>query len=236
MCIPIAITTYNRTEYLKRTLKSLENSYANLENLVIVDDCSKNEKHVAYLRKLNYTIVLNDSNLGTFKNTIKAVNLAFEKNKESNYIVYAQDDILFSKNWLYDSIALFESIPKDERIAYLNLCDRNSKEKPTHLGYEILKIGHHGALCWLISKKFWEKFIKNCEDKNGIEFFGANQAKKTYMQKHICDKKITEYARELGYKVAKVTGCSLVNHIGNKSSLHDNDMSMWSSKNFVGEE
>jgi GT2 family glycosyltransferase len=89
----ILIPTFNNFDYLKLCLKSIkQNSFYNHNVLIYVNEGQ--DETVEYLKNKNYLYIFNSKNMGL----CYAYN-ELAKLSKTNYIVLAQDDMYFCKNW-----------------------------------------------------------------------------------------------------------------------------------------
>lgn len=95
--ISIALATYNGATYLPELLDSLSRQSLAADEIIAVDDCSKDDTIKIlqkYSKKLPIRIIVNESNLGVNKNFEKAV-----KESKGDYILICdQDDVWFENN------------------------------------------------------------------------------------------------------------------------------------------
>lgn len=259
---PIFITTsdpelekYNdeRYIYFVKTINSLEATTANLENLFVFDDNSQYLPKLKFLltKSWHYYIKYRPENLGPTLNTIYAIDYIYKNNKDSEYIIFLQDDVVFSKTWLDTGINIFKQIDSDiknntgfytqiesysqiRKIGILCLYNRVGESKEV---YYLFPTGHPGGVAWIIKTAFWKDYknrygINDCADQLLPRNERNDRAK--HNKRHLVDYKLCHRAHSLGWDVAKV-GKSLVQHIGDRSSLGDRDMTEHRSKNFVGD-
>lgn len=107
--ISVLVTVYNREKYLPEALSSIENStFSNIE-VVIVDDCSKDQSCAIAEEFTNrdsrFKLHRNERNLGQFGNRNRAAALA-----SGSYIKYLDsDDYLYrhSLNTMFEAIETF---------------------------------------------------------------------------------------------------------------------------------
>lgn len=226
LSIPIIITTYERPEYFAQTIESLLNTSADLEEVYIFDDASENQTKIELLEIAgsSFKVMVREENKGTVLNTIPAIDHVYEHNG-SEYIVVVQDDVIFSKNWLKVGIEKLEMMNKRHHmIAYLSLYNRGENKKT------VLMAGHPGGVCYIINRKFWTWYRGKYKNRDTDYMVANNDAKSL---RDIVDYKLYLRIREGGWKIACV-GNSLVQHIGDKSTLHDNCMAYCRVNNFVG--
>lgn len=120
----IGIKTYNRPDYLKRSMESLKKSNLPENTIIIIkDDCSTDKKtidiinNVKFLNKIQKIVIKNSSHEGVDKNSRTLFKYCFKKT-ESNYIIVLNDDIIYNANWYYKMMDAKESI-KNEKIGML---------------------------------------------------------------------------------------------------------------------
>lgn len=128
MKVAILITTYNRLNLLKRTLKSLHKSLKNDKNdltIFVVDDGSTDgtEKYLSGKKINNLYITKN----GGLRNALNhGLNFCFNVTKPE-YISYVQDDVEFKEGWLQECIDRWEYF-KHEKIGFIT--GHNAPEHP----------------------------------------------------------------------------------------------------------
>lgn len=110
--ISIVIPVYNNLEYTRRCLESLIKFTPRLNGLIIIDNASMDQTK-EYLAELKgddsrLKIILNSENIGF----PKAVNQGL-KECESEFVVIANNDIIFTKGW---ASRLIEIADSDEKI------------------------------------------------------------------------------------------------------------------------
>jgi len=242
--IPIVMTTFvgeknseKRLKYFKASISSLERSNADLTNLYIFDDYSIYPNQLDFLITLKekYKVYSRHHNYGTMLHTVSAITQAFKENPKEKYIAFLQDDILLNRNWLKDGIRILESVDSSKKIAYINLCDRQGKKNNSDKEYVIMEYKHAGGIAWIIKSSFWKEYINKWGVGNGEEILNNNQKNDKKACKHLFDWKVTRHANGMGYSIAVVKNRSLVQHIGDNSSLHFEPMERWRSENFIGE-
>ena len=93
MKISIIVPTFNNLNYLKFFLSSLKkNSLYDHQIILHINDGSDGTLNFAKENKLFFTY--SENNIGLCSSVNKASELA-----NSNYILYAHDDMFFCKNW-----------------------------------------------------------------------------------------------------------------------------------------
>ena len=124
--ISVCMTTYNGSKYIVEQLKSIESQTLIPDEVVIIDDCSKDStveviKTYALTSSLNIIIHQNEINVGVIKNFEKALYLA-----KGDYIFLCdQDDI-----WLPKKVKLMVGKLKENNtlcISWYELIDQDSK-------------------------------------------------------------------------------------------------------------
>lgn len=106
--VSIVIPVYNQLDYTKQCLDSLANTVNQKVELIIVDNASSDGTY-EYLSdynnsKINLVLIRNDENLGF----PKAVNRGIEETA-GQYVLIANNDIIFNGNWLERMIEVAES-------------------------------------------------------------------------------------------------------------------------------
>jgi hypothetical protein len=221
--IPIGILTHNRAGYFKGTIASLNQTLSiDKKKLYIFDDGSTEPEHADIIERLKKeTNVIEFGRVHkTFKATKKAIEYMYLNNKD-NELILCQDDIMFSKDWYYNAMIIIESMYRaglDWGILSLyNL------HFPSARPYTVIQSGHSGAVCLVISRAFWTEYRKENSIDDGRECCLAD-----FLLAHYCQ---THEKRQFA---VCVTGKSLVQHIGVKSSLSDRDMTDCITPHFVG--
>jgi hypothetical protein len=223
------MVTYERAEYFNQTLASLTACGEDLSNFAIFDDGSTSIEKLRTLFKVkNHFIAFCMDNVGPFAHTIRALNSAFNAS-DDEYVIYIQDDVLFSKNCFTKAIAIAKSI---DNLGILSLYYRGPKEYTAP--YVVMHVGHPGAVCWVVSRAFWKSYQDGPYATPSL-FLKPNDERNTHFVRNLVDYKICRAAQLAGFAVAHVSR-SLVQHIGDKSTLSENDMSFCRTSNFVGVE
>jgi len=220
------MTTYNRPHYFKATIKSLESCGDDVSRLHIFDDCST----ILY-PSVMYPIYRNESNVGVFRNAVKGITFGFDEYKDIDRLLYIQDDVELSFKCITIGNNTADLIVKDGyKLGVLSLFHRSKKAHDTP--YIVMRVGHPGAVCWIVTREFWNAFLNSYTDTM-IEI-APNDARKRHFVRDLCDYKICRAAQILGFTVA-YTRFSLVQHIGDVSSITGNDMSFCRSTQYVGD-
>jgi hypothetical protein len=131
--LPIAVTSFNRPQYLKRCLESLERQtdLEDVEFLLIQDGVRNPISHKDKCRpqdvqscidlfnqsKLpNKTVFASSENLGIALNHHKAYEHCFHKN-EFQAMVLSEDDLVYNEDWLRVTKVLLRQFQDDQKIA-----------------------------------------------------------------------------------------------------------------------
>jgi hypothetical protein len=206
-----------------------------LSELRIYDDCSTDKNKLLYLDKISkkYTIIRRDENLGTFKNTCYAIEDCC--NRYNSDMIYLQDDIILNKDWYSRGKEIYDDAKTKFKIAFFCLYNRDRKCEDL---YYILHIGHPGGVAWIINKDWWVLYRELYKFNDcGIEKLRRdNPVIVTEPKiKHLVDYKLAMRVHDMRWQIGKV-GMSLVQHIGDKSTISVKDMSYCRTDNFVGED
>ena len=108
--VSVLVTVYNREAYLKATLRSILNSTYEDFELIVVDDCSKDQsadiaRQVA-AEDQRIRFVQNEANLGDYGNRMKAASLA-----NAPLLKYVDSDDLIYSHTLQVMVSAMESHP-----------------------------------------------------------------------------------------------------------------------------
>lgn len=250
----------NRFLYFVRSVNSLEESNVDLSFFRIYDDCSMYPKKLKYLltKSRQYMVIDSHENLGTTLNTVHAFEECFnlvewEQYKglvNEEYIIFLQDDIIFSENWLEDGIKIFKQIDYDiehktgpyteqgnyshiKKVPFLCLYNRAGKsQKP----YYLYPTGHPGGVAWIMKRKAWGDYRNHYSNMDDMmpETVPVNE-RTSHHYRHIIDHKLSDRFHRLGWDCAMV-GKSLVQHIGDRSGIGNRDMRQHRSTSFVGKD
>lgn len=117
--ISVLVPSYNHERYIRNTLESIwRQPYRNIE-IVVVDDCSKDNSWALLCElkeesTLRMRIALNERNLGAAATLNKALGLA-----QGELIVLFASDDLFTEDRFSKAVRLFETLP-ELKIVYAN--------------------------------------------------------------------------------------------------------------------
>ena len=110
--VPIVMLSYNRPEYLYRTLRSLYNTNYDLYTLHIIDNCSQDEKTLSLLKSIDIpseiTFLSAPLSIG------EAKNIGIEhylKDHSFPYIAIFDDDLIFKEGCLEELTRLYLHLP-----------------------------------------------------------------------------------------------------------------------------
>lgn len=108
--ITLLIRSYNRSEYLKNTLESLQKSDIYLCNeIIIYDDCSEDKELIDLLNNYkfinnihkNIKVIISNKNEGCKKSYISALD---KISKNSNLIITIDNDVIVTKNFISEIV------------------------------------------------------------------------------------------------------------------------------------
>lgn len=176
--VSVVLCTYNGSRYLEKQLNSILNQTYDIEEIIIVDDCSTDSTREIlnkYHDKHNkIKLFFNDKNLGSNKSFIYAVSLA-----SNDYLALCdQDDIWYTnKIEIQMNSILNSNFHGDEKplVAFHDLCLIDQNDVITNKSFwELHKFNPHefnfrkslifnivtGCTC-IINKKMMEEMIKS---------------------------------------------------------------------------
>jgi teichuronic acid biosynthesis glycosyltransferase TuaG len=145
--LSVIITYYKKKNYIKKTLKSLENqSFKNYQVILVYDDPDKTDLN--YIKKLlfrfkNRTIIINKKNLGVAKSR----NIA-SRYVKGKYTAYLDSDDIWKKNKIKNQLSAM--LKKNMDLSYTSFLIIN--EHDTTIGKRIIS-----------KKTSYQKLIKRCE-------------------------------------------------------------------------
>jgi glycosyltransferase involved in cell wall biosynthesis len=213
--VAIIIPTYNRPEYLKRCLDSLQKTFLENKTLIyIIDDGSEDETKfiIKNFRKKGCVIrrVLKKENNGIYDSLLIAYEYCFNLNYE--YVIKLDADMIVN-NYFYDMMIYYKKIFPNNIISGFNtlttLKNGTVRHPILYDGKFYIKKKTSGGACIGIDKNIYDKYIKNTLMSQ------KNNNKLCY------DTISTEIASNDGFFVI-CTVPSVAEHIGIVSSLgHD---------------
>ncbi|MAV79854.1 MAG: glycosyl transferase [Flavobacteriaceae bacterium] len=164
---PIALFVYNRFTHIKKVVESIKkNSISKKSNIFIFSDFSNDDieqnkikKIRKYLKNLKgfkkIKIIERKHNMGTSKNILDGLNEIFKK---YNRCIIIEDDILVSKDFLYQMNYCLEKFRNFKNIASVEGYMYPVQFKKNTPNYFLLK----GTGCW--GWATWRRSWKNYED------------------------------------------------------------------------
>ena len=105
---------------------------------------------------------------------------------------------------------------------------------PINEPYKLFLEGHPGGVAWIIKRKFWADYLKTYDLKDDMSHMLPKNEMVRHKKRNLIDYKLCNRAHEIQWHNA-IVGKSLVQHIGDRSSLGNRDMTQHRSKSFVGE-
>jgi glycosyltransferase involved in cell wall biosynthesis len=129
--IDVIITTYNRVDFLKRTIESFIDKNKMIPYRLFVADDFSNDGTAEYLCGLRNqgiaNILLSPKRNGVvygFNSLWNWVDYLDTWQEESDYMCYFQDDLVSVKNeWLLKAIEAYEFLRNKEKIGFFSGCD-----------------------------------------------------------------------------------------------------------------
>ena len=167
---PIALFVYNRLQHTKKVIEAIKKNHISQRSTIYVfSDFSdvefeknKIKKIRNYLNNLNgfkkIIIVQRKYNLGTSNNIVLGLNQIFKKHDKC---IIIEDDIIISKNFLYQMNYFLEKFNKITNIASIEGYMYPVKFKKSIPDYFFLK--GTGCWGWATWKDRWSHFEKNSE-------------------------------------------------------------------------
>tara|TARA_Y100000389_G_scaffold94568_1_gene91206 strand:+ start:1193 stop:1906 length:714 start_codon:yes stop_codon:yes gene_type:complete len=128
MKIVLLIRSYNRPNYLKKTLKSLfKSDLTNINYIYIYDDKSNDKNTIKILKNIkkyninnkNIKIIKGKKNFGVNKAYIYPLKILKSKYKKNTLIITIDNDIIMKKNWiniLYNAYIKAEKFYNSKKI------------------------------------------------------------------------------------------------------------------------
>lgn len=100
LSVSIAMCTYNGEKFVKEQIESIINQTYNIDEIIIVDDCSTDKtinilKEILESSNIDYTICINEKNLGVKKSFEKCINMCTK-----DIIFTADQDDIWNHNKL----------------------------------------------------------------------------------------------------------------------------------------
>jgi glycosyltransferase involved in cell wall biosynthesis len=180
LTIAIAIPTYNRLEYLKRLIQTIEDQEIpeNLKVFCVVSNSSSTDgtteylikKHTNQSQKKSLEFLIKNPEVGGDQNEV-----AYKENwrKAINYVpdcaewtwLIGDDDFLTANNVLINLVR-FITIAKEKNLSFMHLCQARRSTKTNSAQYGTLfelcnNIGFHEILGWMSSIFIKTEIIKD---------------------------------------------------------------------------
>jgi len=168
---PIALFVYNRFSHLKNVIQSIKkNSISRESTIYIFSDFSDLEvekikiiKIRKYLRTINFfkkiIIVERKYNFGTSKNITSGLNEIFKKYDKC---IIIEDDVVISKNFLYQMNYFLEKFKKNNKIASIEGFMYPIKSRNNLPKYFAIK--GSGCWGWATWKRSWKNYNKSASE------------------------------------------------------------------------
>ncbi|MFH2027036.1 MAG: glycosyltransferase [bacterium] len=137
MILGYVCTNYNNTKYTIAAINSLitEKSNHNTE-IVVVDNCSDNENiellKAIEQRHANVHIIYNNENLGYFKGLNCGIYYLRQHNKNIEYIVIGNNDLVFSDNF-YESVLSNKATLQQHAVVSPNIITLDGVHQNPHV-------------------------------------------------------------------------------------------------------
>lgn len=176
--VTVVITSYNRFEFLKKTIDSFLtlNTYP-IERFLVIEDSTKQEiKHqILGTYKDKVELIFNETNLGQPLSIDKAY-----KTVNTEYIFHSEDDYLYTgnPNFIKDSMDILEEKKSINQIWLrhldnyivshgaegLNQFEKDTLLTSTNVPYRMLKVPHCGNWCGFS----WNPGLRRTDDYNRL--------------------------------------------------------------------
>ena len=120
--VSVIIPTYNRLEFLKRAIRSVENqSYPNIE-LIVVDGSNNNETKLFLENHKCYNYIKNKNN---HPNILRNIGI---KNASGEFFAFLDDDDTWEKDKIHKQVKLFENNNIGLCYTGKNIIDKNDNK------------------------------------------------------------------------------------------------------------
>lgn len=177
--VSICIVTYNRLDFLKKCLSSLDRTLKNVNYELIIWDNNSTDGTDAFLKQLqadgSTRVILHNKNIGT-----NAKGRAIELSK-GDFIFGIDDDVLeFPENWIQEMVYAYKNIPgigylsadvvQNEKTDGAKQPDELYKEATYDNGKLKLLVGPAGGWCFMISRSVYNKVGKFYQSNKRIFF------------------------------------------------------------------
>lgn len=203
----VLMTTRNRLDLLRRTVESLAKSDRCPEGICVYDDASDDPKVIAKiisdLPKSN--IITRPTKVGCDMNTPLGIKSLFESDKDLDFVLVIDSDVIVSKHWMDHVDRCIETMKSDSSIAMIQILNlENIKMKTPSSKYsDMMDCKTLSACGMIVSRQYWKSYILPYEN-NGYYRWDMNSAEKAYSvgQKLYCLKE------------------SAIQHIGDQDGVH----------------
>ena len=164
---PIALFVYNRYQHIKKVIEAIKkNPISQRSTIYIFSDYSDVKSEIIKIKKIRKylqntigfkkkIIIERNYNLGTSKNIVMGLNQIF---KTYDKCIIIEDDILISKNFLYQMNYFLDKFSKNKSIASIEGYMYPIKFKKSIPDYFFLK----GTGCW--GWATWRRSWQNYEE------------------------------------------------------------------------
>ena len=169
--VSVIMTVYNEEKNIKRALNSLlEQTYKNIE-IIIIDDCSKDntvkviEDFFNNNSELKYTLIKKDENVGTYFNKNEALNIAI-----GEFITFIDgDDEYLPKKIENELYALYTST--DKKLIVISKFEERKGDEKRILDLFSGMLAHRDVFFKLCGKFYPTRFGGDWEYKLRLEKF-----------------------------------------------------------------
>ena len=168
--ILLAIRSYNRPEYLAKTLKSINNSDAvNNANIIIYDDGSDNVETIKILENTKYPVIVGNKNVGCYQSYLDLLDHIKDNYQDVEYILILDNDVEVKQDFIKQITYVYQNAMYQFDTTNILLSGFNSSAHH-HNNQQSKKLQHFtvkystGAVCYMFHKdmlntirKGWEK-------------------------------------------------------------------------------
>jgi len=162
--IPIVMLSYNRPEYLYRTLRSLYNTNLGFYDLHIIDNGSKDPKTISLLKNVDIsaeiTILPEPKTIGEGKNI--GIEHCLKYHYLSHFIAIIDNDMLFKYNCLHEAfMEAIKLIAEGQHLGILGLWRHPSHKILKEVNDKIVKTTDLPGNCWIINREILEEGLRH---------------------------------------------------------------------------
>jgi len=214
--VAVIIPTYNRPQYLKKCLSSLEKTFLKKDTLIyIVDDCSTDNETIELIKNFEKSDcfirrVLKQKNTGVQNSLQTSIDYCF--NNGYDYIIILNSDVILN-NYFYDMMVYYKELFPNNIISGFNTLTLGDGVNPRHpISYDgefYVKKKTSGGPCLGLDREIYERYFRNTL----IDY--QKQRRSAY------DTAATKKASDDGCDII-CTVPSVVDHIGFDSSMKHN--------------